>query len=74
MRKYDGWCLKANGVPMPYWFRRTRTEGRKDWDAMSPSFPHLRLDRLRKRGTHKIVKVRIVEFWEPGKGPHKIDE
>jgi len=62
--KYDGWCTKAFGKILPWSFHTTRTGVIEWWDdaIYPPLVPLLfKWNRFRKRGTHKIVKVRIVE-------------
>jgi len=61
--KYDGWCMKAFGEILPWSFHSTRTGVVKWWEEWSLSIddPSLKWENFRKRGTYKIIKVRIVE-------------
>ena len=62
--KYDGWCMKNtwDGV-MPWSFQQTRAEVIKwwhgNWDIKR--YPRYSWRNTRRRGTHSLVKVRIVE-------------
>ena len=60
--KYDGWVMTNNweGI-MPTSFHRTRTEVIKWWDdSWDETAITFKWRNFRKRGTHKIVKARIV--------------
>ena len=57
--KYDGWCIKAFGKILPWSFHSKRTEVVTWWDEAI--YPHFKWENFRKRATHTIVKVRIVE-------------
>jgi len=64
--KYDGWCMKAFERILPGSFHSTRTGVVKWWGDWSLSIDDssLKWKNYRKRGTYKIVKVRIVEVNE----------
>ena len=63
MVEYDGWCMKAFGEILPWSFHKTRTEVAKWWESWSlvTGDSSLQWKNFRKRGTYKMVKVRIVE-------------
>lgn len=65
--KHDGWALKTtwDGI-MPWSFQRTRTEVVEWWDSMwdTKKYPTDKWANFRKRGTHTIVKVNVVEVKE----------
>jgi len=68
MNKYDGWAIKTNwnGEIIPWSFQRKRTEVVEWWNEWSLATDNtFKWKNFRKRGTHKIVKVKIVEVEQP---------
>jgi len=63
MKEYDGWCMKAADEIMPWWYYKYRTQVVKNWDKMwdDKYGKKYKWRNLRKKGTHKIVKVKIQE-------------
>lgn len=63
-KDYDGWCIKTewDGV-RPWTFQAIRTNVVRKWDRgwNLERYPTYAWRNFRKRGTHKIVKVKLLE-------------
>ena len=61
MAKYDGWVIKLQFKGKPYYltwhFRETRADVIKSFNAATGGL----WIKYRRRGTHKLVKVKFVE-------------
>ena len=64
--KYDGWAMKNRGYVFPLSCRELKRDVVKWWEEGwdLEKFPQFAWKNYRKKGTHKIVKVRIVEVDE----------
>jgi len=63
MKNYDGWAMKSFGHIMPWSCQVTRKDVVKWFESNNDlqKYPQFKWRNFRKRGTHKIVKVRIIE-------------
>ena len=63
MKDYDGWAMKSFGRIMSWSCQATRREVIKWFESNNDlqKYPQFKWKNFRRRGTHKIVKVRIIE-------------
>ena len=61
MKKYDGWVVKSycgrNPWIVPYMFRERRIDVIKGFNEGAPGLWR----KLRRKGLHELVKVKLVE-------------
>jgi len=66
-KKYDGWVIKSKYCDiLPWTFRYKRVDVIKKWNdnLLRDSSSCLKWKNIRRRGTHKIIKVKLLEIMD----------